>query len=178
MPSLLGMLEARKTMGAMDQLIALLGAVVGAGIAATAAVITTRRKVSAEWKLADEIRLQARHLAVTERVSTYLAASYHGVLSLRDLALADYGDKLRIEKAEVWPTVDRVNSALVAVQINDSVGIVAAIEAIDASMVVLAREARDVRFTHDEWRARRNQLMGQLPQQAIAAARAEVGPMD
>ena len=163
-------------MAAMDQLIALIGAVVGAGIAATAALITSRRKVSAELNLADENRLQARKRAVTERVSTYLAASYHGVLSLRDLALADYGDKLRIEKAEVWPTVDRVNSALIAVQINDSADIVAAIEAIDASMVILAREARDVRFTHDEWQARRNELMGQLPQQAIAAARAEVSP--
>lgn len=152
-------------------LVTLLAAVVGAGIASLVTWLNTRRTVSVDQQLAQAARDETRRQAITDRTSAFLSASYHGVLSLRDLAIAEQAMKQPLEKSEVWPTVDRVNSALVAVQINDPEDVVRAIEAIDSAMVVLAREAREIVFTHDEWRIRREELIGALPARAIQAAR-------
>lgn len=157
--------------GFSEQLVIVLATVVGALIASLIGWLSNRHTVAVDKQLARAARDEARRQAITDRTSTFLAASYHGVLSLRDLALADLAGKQRVEKTEVWPTVDRVNSALVAVQINDPEDVVLAVEAIDAAMVVLAREAKENVFTPEEWRARRKELMAQLPKAAIHAAR-------
>ena len=155
-----------------DPFIAFAAVIVGAVIVGLTSWLTTRRTLAVDQQLARAARDETRRQAITDRTSAFLAASYHGVLSLRDLALAGLAEKSQVEKDEVWPTVDRVNSALVAVQINDPEDVVRAVEAIDRAMVTLAREAKDLAFTHEEWRARRCELIGELPELAIQAARA------
>lgn len=159
----------------MDQWGALIAAVVGAFIALVASWLSARMQAASGERLALAARREADQLAMTQRLSAYLAASYHGVLSLRDLALAEPGAKSSAEKQEVWPSVDRVNSALVAVRINDSEPVVAAVEALDRAMVTLAGEARTGSFTHDQWLARRHELIGALPEAVIDAARGRAG---
>lgn len=127
--------------------------------------------MKAEHQLAQASRDEARRQAMTDRTSAFLAASSHALLSLRALALAEMADKPNLERTEVWPTVDRVNSALVAVKINDPDDVVTAIKAVDDALKHLAQEANQLTFSHQQWSARKESLRD-LSEQAIAVARA------
>lgn len=152
-------------------LYALIGAVFGAGLTAAVAIVNTRRLIRKDEHLALLAQQDAHRQQLTERSATFVAATYHAVLSLRDLALANASDKPRIEKMEVWPTVDPVNRALSAIRINDPEEIVEAAEAIDEALVILSKEAHQRMFTHDEWSHRRGEVMADRPERAIAVAR-------
>jgi hypothetical protein len=108
---------------------------------------------------------------LTTRVSHYLAATHHGVLSLRGVALASMRRKLTAERREVWPTIDRVNAALIAIKINDPDELVEAAVALDKAMVELARLARRTVYTRSEWINVRHATIGTHPQRVIEVAR-------
>lgn len=106
-------------------------------------------------------------------MSEFLSASHHAALSLRRLAVAPASEKAAIESAHVWPVVDRVNRALVAVEINDSDALADAVRAVDRALVVLTHEARVRTFTGDEWTTRRDAVISNLPDLAKSVARSE-----
>lgn len=149
----------------------LIGAVIGAALAACIAFVNTNRLIRKDEKLANREEERLRRQDLTERSAALIAATYHAVLSLRDLALAEPDEKAAIEKSDVWPTVDPVNRALSAVRINDPDDLVQAAEAIDQALIVLARQAREHVFTHEEWRRCRAEHMADKPGQAITVAR-------
>lgn len=149
----------------------LLGALLGAALAATVAVVNTQRLIRKDEKLANLAQSDLRRQELTERAANLIAATYHAVLSLRDLALTEPERKPVVEKTEVRPTVDPVNRALSAIRINDPYDLVQAVEAIDRALVTLAKEANKRAFTYEEWRSYRTQIMSDKPEQAIAIAR-------
>ena len=157
-------------------LLALLGAVIGAAIASAVAWLNTRHATAADQRLAQAARDEARRLGITERVSTFMAATYHAVLSLKAVALAEAHDKQHVNRAEFWAAVDRVNMALVAIRINDAEDLVQSVEAIDSALILLSREARDRTFTQAEWRIRRTEIMGRKPEDATETARMHTFP--
>lgn len=151
----------------------LVGTFLGATAAATVGWFDTRRRHHHEWRR-DEVALaEQQRLAMTNRISEFLASTYHAVLSVRDVALAAPDEKRDVEKREIWPTVDRVNRCLTAVRVNDSAAVVAAVEALDRALVELSRKARAREYDYEEWRALRLDVIRDLPDGIIVVARRE-----
>lgn len=154
--------------------IALVGVVIGGVMTGLASWLAARSQARSSEQLAARRSREEARSGVQGRVSSYLAATYQGVLSLRDMALAETEAKPAIEKAEVWPTVDRVNAALVAIRVCDSGALVAAVNTFDVAMVQLAADARNEVFTHDTWRARRTEVIGTQYDRVVSAARDDI----
>ncbi|MFT4297207.1 MAG: hypothetical protein QM582_17535 [Micropruina sp.] len=152
---------------------ALAAAVLTAVIAAFAALWTSWRQVRNQRELLQVTQAEQKRQALTDRCSTYLAATQHAVLQLRDVAMADMESKDEADREKVWPTVDRVNTALVAIKLNDPDELVEAARQLDDAMVELLRAARDQQYTQAEWRARRNEIIGKKPELVVQAARAQ-----
>jgi hypothetical protein len=87
------------------------------------------------------------------------------------MALAPMDGKAVPEKAEVWPTVDRVNRALYAILLNNYKELVAAAKALDRVLVDLGNSAAERQFQPDDWEVERHRLLTHLPERFIAAAR-------
>lgn len=152
-------------------LFTLVGALLTAVIAALVAILNSRRETAKEERLLAITQAEQYRQALTDRASTYLAMTYHAVLSMRDLAEAEPRKKALVDKQVVWPTVDPVNRALVAIKINDAPEVVAAATALDTAMVELSRKALGQRYTRDQWREIRTQTIGDKPDQVVEAAR-------
>lgn len=150
---------------------ALITAVASAVIAAGAAVWATVRQTQSERELLLSIQAEQRRQGLTDRSSVFLAATQDGVLRLRDLAVADLESKDRVDKECVWPTVDRVNTALLAIKVNEPDQVVDAANELDRAMVALAKAARERVYTVEEWRQRRGEIVGLKPERVIEAAR-------
>lgn len=155
----------------LSLLFTVLATIVGAGIAALVTWVNGQRETRKDERLAQEARAEHRRVAMTERVSDYLAAAHHGVASLRDVALAPAHLKQELEKQEIWPTVDRVNRALVAIQVNDGQDLVLAVQRVDQAMVQLAKAAMAKSFSEGEWRSARRDVMNGLTEGVVAVAR-------
>ncbi len=155
----------------LSLLFTVLGTIVGAGIVALVTWINGLRETRKDVQLALNARGEHRRVAMTERVSDYLAAAHHGVASLRDVALAPAELKNDLEKRETWPTVDRVNRALVAIQVNDDADLVVAVQRVDQAMIQLASLAMTKTFLEDEWRSVRRMAMNGLTEAVVATAR-------
>ncbi|QTE28536.1 hypothetical protein [Pengzhenrongella sicca] len=158
-----------------DATFALVGAVVGATVGGAITAATTwmnGRKEAAESRdlNARRIREESRS-SLAARASEYLAAAYHGVAALRDFALATIDGKPVLEKREVWPTLDRVNRALINIEINDSPTFVRAALELDAAMTALSRSAGAVVHDQDSWRTARRTIIGDLPEKVKDAAK-------
>jgi hypothetical protein len=151
----------------------LVGTVLGAVIAALVSLLNTRRRANAEQRLARATLAEGRSLALTDRASAFLAAATHFSLSLRDMALADSLQKSIIEKSEVWPSVDRANSTLFAIGINDSDALGKAAKDLDEALVKLSRDAKNAVYTPEEWEKHRREVLGSLPEDVIRVARQE-----
>jgi hypothetical protein len=150
---------------------ALAGTVVGAGISSLVAWLISRQQTKHEQRLATAAAAEKRRIAVGERAGDFLAATYHAVLALRDYAYAEVADKPRLEKSEVWPTVDRVNRALTAIEVNEPQTIVDSVRRLDRALVVLARLAAERSHAPDEWSERRQVTLGTLADDVKAAVR-------
>lgn len=149
----------------------LIGTFVGAAVSATVGWFDSRRR-SDHDRQRDEMALaEQERLAMTERASEFLAATYHAVVSMRDVALAPADQKQKFEKTEIWPTVDRVNRCLTAVQVNDIDDVVEAAVAIDSALVVLSRSIRSKQWDMDGWRSERSRIVGDLPNQMTVVVR-------
>lgn len=151
--------------------VALITAVASAVIAAGAAVWTSLRQAGSERELLLLTQAEQRRQGLTSRSSAFLAATQDGVLRLRDLAVAEMPRKDDIDKEFVWPTVDRVNTALFAIKVNEPDELVEAANALDRAMVALSKAARERVYTIDEWRQVRGQIIGLAPERVIEAAR-------
>lgn len=114
---------------------------------------------------------EQHRLAMTARASEFLAASYHAVVSMRDVALAPEDQKQTVEKSEIWPTVDRVNRSLTALKVNDLEEVVAAAEALDQALLELSRSVQSKQWDMDGWRAERARIVGDLPDKVTAVVR-------
>jgi hypothetical protein len=150
-----------------------LGAVIGALITGVMTLKSTERQTEADRTLASIALAEDRRAALAQRTSEYLAATHHGVLSLRDYAMAGVEDKRAFEKSEVWPTVDRVNRTLVAIQVSDIDHVVEAARKIDEAMVDLSQLATLKRYSREEWSELRDARWGGLDDALIRAARAQ-----
>ncbi len=151
--------------------VALITAVASAVIAAGAAVWTSLRQVGSERELLLLTQAEQRRQGLTSRSSAFLSATQDGVLRLRDLAIAEMADKDDVDKELVWPTVDRVNTALFAIKVNEPDDLVDAANALDRAMVTLAKAARERVYTIDEWRQKRSEIIGLTPERVVDAAR-------
>ncbi|GHH66293.1 hypothetical protein [Promicromonospora soli] len=141
----------------------LVGTIVGAGIATLGSWLTTRQQTDSAKMLDESRAAEQRRIAMTERVGQFLAATYHGITSLRQLALAESELKSTVEKVEVWPIVDRLNSALVAIEVNDPEDVVDTARRIDRAVYALSKAAGSETFTQESWRAKRQEHMANLP---------------
>lgn len=153
---------------------ALAGAVVGAAITAAITWLNGRREADESRDLIARRSREESRASLAARASEYVAATYHGVLALRDVALAPIEEKRAVEKVEVWPTVDRVNRALINIEINDSPAFVSAVQELDAAMVLLARTATEAVYDLDSWRAARARIIGDLPKRVKDAAKEDL----
>ncbi|WP_454085375.1 hypothetical protein [Georgenia sp. Marseille-Q6866] len=82
--------------------------------------------------------------------------------------------KRTVAKVEVWPTVDRVNRALVHIEINDSAALVQAAKELDAAMMLLDQNATSSVHDLDSWRTTRAEIIGDLPERVKDAARVQL----
>ncbi len=151
----------------------LIGAIVGATITATVGWFESRRRREHDRRQDDAALAERQRVAMTSRASEFLAATYHAVLAMRDVALAPDDHKREIEKREIWPTVDRVNRCLTAVKVNDSNELVAAAVALDAALVELSRSAHSMQYDQESWRLERTRIVGDLPDRLTTIARRE-----
>lgn len=154
-------------------LFTLIGTFVGAAVSATVGWFESQRRRDHDRRKDDAALAERQRTAMTQRASDLLAATYHAVLSMRDVALASIDEKGEIEKVEIWPTVDRVNRCLTAVKVNDSSEIVAAAIALDAALVELSRCALTRGYDLEGWRLERAKIIADLPDRLIAIVRRE-----
>jgi hypothetical protein len=89
------------------------------------------------------------------------------------MALADPSRKATVEKAEVWPTVERANSTLFAIGINDYEALRRAARDLDQALVKLSQDAKDSTYTPEEWERHRHEVLGVLPEEVLRVARQE-----
>lgn len=162
-----GMLTVTGVTPTVEALTPLAGVVVGAVITWVVARLAARE----QRDLAQAARDEANREALTERTSAFVAATYHAVLSQSDLAMAPMERKARIWQVQVWPTMDRVNTALVAIKVNDPDDLVKAVTRLDRALVALKEAANETTYTAEEWSTKRDGVIGTLPEDAIQVAR-------
>lgn len=92
---------------------------------------------------------------------------------MRDVAMAPDEDKKTFEKSDIWPTVDRVNRALVAIRVSDVAPVVEAANSLDAAMVRLSKLAQAKEHTREEWTEVRFGEINALDEALVQAARTQ-----
>jgi hypothetical protein len=118
-------------------------------------VVAIAAQMLGGWLSARSLRSEAR----SARLTNYLSASYGGVLAIGQVARAPMDQKPRLERELVWAYIDQSNRALTAIELHDAAELVAAVQAVDRSVVDLMSAARGQEFDRQNWRDQRHALL-------------------
>jgi hypothetical protein len=152
----------------------LAGVLIGALIAGLFSWLASRKQINSDQRIASARVVQDRQVAMTERATAFLAATYGAFASLRDLAVAPISEKRALDKREVWPSAYAMTKALVAIRINDSPELSQAADKFDLALRTLGTRARVSEFTHDDWTRERDSELAGLSQQFQDVAREKI----
>lgn len=118
--------------------------------------------------------LESRRVADATRLGTFLAATHATVLEISLLAVSDMSEKATIELELHRSFADRVDTQLAAIQLLDNEDVVRAALALDKTIVLLGRVAKDRQWAEDDWRLARNEALSPALERFFVNGRASI----
>lgn len=155
-------------------------ALLGALVAGTLALMTQLVSGWTTWLSGREARSAAWRDAAADRLARFLAATHAAILALGELAYLPQGEggdskpDFRSGR-EMQALRDRVNSTSNIIQLLDDDEVVRAVVELDRTLVRLEDEAMSTRWRRDDWRSRRNDIVGDAVDKVYASGRLALG---
>lgn len=152
----------------------LLATLIGGSIALLAAIGT--QLVSARLRREDH-RANDR----ASRIAAYLAATHGVVINLGRIARAPMASKRELAESPMYVArEDTVNEQLNAIKLVDAATLISPVLELDHCLIQLRRDAQERQWDESRWIARRAEVLRDVVERVVNAARAEGGerPID